>query len=93
MVDIVFMPNIQHLFASNSQRKKCAKCNEIPLLSVGEVVPDGIVSLLQQSIVTSPGTTFQQLHHLEPVSQLDPKVNGKVTAETQSIISKDGNQT
>lgn len=75
----------------------CAKqkniCHEIPLLSVGKVVPDGVVRLLQQSVVTRPGATFQQLHHLEPVSQLDPEVNGEVTAETRSVISKDLNQT
>lgn len=52
----------------------------LPLLSVSKVITDGIVRLLQQSVVRVPRAGLQQLQHPEPVAQLYPQADGEVPA-------------
>lgn len=51
----------------------------VPFLPVCEVVPDGVVCLLQESIIRAPRARPQQLQHPEPIPQLDPQPNGEVS--------------
>lgn len=53
----------------------------VPFLSVCKVVSDGVVCLLQEGVVRVPRARLQQLQHAEPIAQLDPQPDGKVSKQ------------
>lgn len=51
----------------------------LPLLSIGKVVSDGIVGLLEKTVICTTISSFQQLEYSKPVSQLLPEPNSKIS--------------